>query len=301
MIDQLRQMAIFAKVIDHGSFRGAASELNLSPSVVSHHISELEAHLGVALIYRSTRKLTLSTDGERLLSATRNMLEAIEEEVQDISGTSDDPSGQLRITMPSVLSHSSLTNAIAIFAIKYPRVKLILDYSDTSKDLIDDGFDLAVRMWVETKETPNSKILFSLRRNLIASAAYLKNHLPIKTPEQLSLCDWVMLFPAHKHGITLNKNGLKKIKVKPSARVYSNDAQSMHKLVLSGLGVAALPEFLVSKDVDSGALKTVLPHWKLDSVNVFAEWPTNAPRKGLIKLLLNELSNYNYDSESPAD
>ncbi|MGI9502636.1 MAG: LysR family transcriptional regulator, partial [Geminicoccaceae bacterium] len=78
MIDRLRQMAIFAKTIDHGSFRGAARELRLSPSVVSHHISQLEEHLGVALIYRSTRKLTLTREGERLLAATRKMLEAVE-------------------------------------------------------------------------------------------------------------------------------------------------------------------------------------------------------------------------------
>ena len=81
MIDRLRQMAIFAKTINHGSFRGAARELKLSPSVVSHHISQLEEHLGVALIYRSTRKLTLTKEGQRLLTATRNMLEAVEGEL----------------------------------------------------------------------------------------------------------------------------------------------------------------------------------------------------------------------------
>ena len=74
-------MAIFAKTIDHSSFRGAARELKLSPSVVSHHISQLEEHLGVALIYRSTRKLTLTREGERLLLEARNMLEAVESEL----------------------------------------------------------------------------------------------------------------------------------------------------------------------------------------------------------------------------
>jgi DNA-binding transcriptional LysR family regulator len=82
MIDRLRQMAIFAKTIDHGSFRGAARELHLSPSVISHHISQLEDHLGVALIYRSTRKLTLTAEGKRLLIATHKMLDAVEDELQ---------------------------------------------------------------------------------------------------------------------------------------------------------------------------------------------------------------------------
>ena len=110
MIDRLRQMAIFAKTINHGSFRGAARELKLSPSVVSHHISQLEEHLGVALIYRSTRKLTLTREGQRLLAATRNMLEAVEGELKALTATASDPSGELRLTMPSVLSHSQITD-----------------------------------------------------------------------------------------------------------------------------------------------------------------------------------------------
>ncbi len=78
MLDQLRQVAIFAKTVNHGSFRGAAKELRLSPSVVSHHISQLEQHLGVVLLHRFTRKLALTPAGERLLASTQHMLESVE-------------------------------------------------------------------------------------------------------------------------------------------------------------------------------------------------------------------------------
>ena len=91
MIDRLRQMAIFAKTIDHGSFRGAAHALRLSPSVVSHHVSELEESLGVALIYRSTRRLSLTPEGQRLLAATHKMLEAVEGELADLSQSASAP------------------------------------------------------------------------------------------------------------------------------------------------------------------------------------------------------------------
>jgi DNA-binding transcriptional LysR family regulator len=117
MIDRLRQMAIFAKTIDHGSFRGAARELRLSPSVVSHHISQLEDNLGVALLYRSTRKLTLTREGEKLLAATQKMLEAVEGELLDLSVSARTPSGELRITIPSVLSQSGFTDQIAAFPV----------------------------------------------------------------------------------------------------------------------------------------------------------------------------------------
>ncbi|WP_353411051.1 LysR family transcriptional regulator [Arenicella sp. 4NH20-0111] len=296
MIDRLRQMAIFAKTIDHGSFRGAAAELNLSPSVVSHHVSELEAHLGVALIYRSTRKLTLTEVGERLLIATRNMLGAVEGELRDISGSSDSPSGQLHITVPSVLSRSAFSDAIAQFLTKYPRVNLTLDYSDTSKDLIDDGFDLAIRMWTKAKRSPNSRVLFSLRRQLVASPSFLNTQPTIDDPHRLQSCNWVSLSPVHTKGITLN-NDTQQFRFKPKSRVSSNDAQSLHRLVLSGLGVAALPEFLVAEDIANKALTAVLPDWRLDTLKIFAEWPINAPRTGLIKLLVNELSAFNYKLE----
>ena len=144
MIDRLRQMAIFAKTIDHGSFRGAARELRLSPSVVSHHISQLEESLGVALIYRSTRKLTLTPEGHRLLAATHKMLEAVEGELADLSVSATAPSGELRVTIPSVLSHSHFTAQIASFSKAYPRIKLLLDFSDTRRALIDDGFALPI-------------------------------------------------------------------------------------------------------------------------------------------------------------
>jgi len=143
MIDRLRQMAIFAKTIDHGSFRAAAKELRLSPSVVSHHISQLEESLGVALLYRSTRKLSLTSEGERLLVAARNMLQAVETELVDLSSSANTPSGELRLTMPSVLSQSHFTDRIAAFSKAYPRITLSLDFSDTRRALIDDGFDLA--------------------------------------------------------------------------------------------------------------------------------------------------------------
>ncbi len=105
--------------------------------MVSHHISQLEEHLGVALIYRSTRKLTLTREGERLLLAARNMLEAVESELLELSLSGKEPSGELRITLGSILSQSQLTDIIAKFSMTYPRIKIVLDYSDMRKDLIE--------------------------------------------------------------------------------------------------------------------------------------------------------------------
>ncbi len=294
MIDRLRQMAIFAKTIDHGSFRGAANELKLSPSVVSHHISQLEEHLGVTLIYRSTRKLTLTADGERLLAATRNMLDAVEDELLDISGTSRDPSGELRVTLPSALSQSKLTDAIAAFMEQYPRVRLTLDFSDAKKELIDHGFDVAIRFWLKRKKSPTTRKLFTVDRVLVASPDYLKSKSTIEHPSALQEWDWLALSPVHTKGIRFSKIDGPVVKIKPNARVFANDVRSLYRLAANGLGVTTIPKFLAAQGVNQNLLEYVLPDWQLDQLHVFAEWPSHAPKHGLIHLLVNNLSEFDY-------
>ena len=174
MLDQLRQIAIFAKTVDHGSFRAAARSLRLSPSVLSHHVTQLEQSLGTALIYRSTRKLSLTPDGERLLTAARAMLDAAEAGLQEVSNQRQQPSGMLRVTVPAVLAQSELVDRMANFATGYPNVRLSLDFSDVRRELIGDGFDVAIRMgWLEDSSLKARK-LFDVDRRLVAAMCYLE-------------------------------------------------------------------------------------------------------------------------------
>lgn len=289
MIDRLRQMAIFAKVIDHGSFRGAARELRLSPSVVSHHISQLEENLGVALIYRSTRKLTLTSEGHRLLSAAHNMMAAAESELIELSVSAKTPSGDLRVTLPSVLSQSPLTEQIAAFSVKHPRIRLFLDFSDTRRSLIDDGFDVAIRMKPKAKNSATSRKLFSVQRQLVASTSYLAKRRPITNPSELLSWDWMALAPVQSIPVKFTKEGQKDINLKTEARIFANDAQALCRMACSDTGLAILPEFLSRKYIEDGVLKHVLGDWSLGSLDVFAEWPANAPKHGLIHLILDWL------------
>lgn len=293
MIDRLRQMAIFAKTIDHGSFRGAANELHLSPSVVSHHISQLEANLGVALIYRSTRKLTLTRDGERLLTATRKMLEAVEGELQDLSASSGEPSGELRLTLPSVLSQSGLMEKIATFSATYPRIQLSLDFSDIRRELIEDRFDIAIRMGAKSKKSATSRILFKVHRRLVASKSYLAAQADLHDVDDLLRLDWLKLAPAQNIPLTLRNQAGQTRTIKPEARLSTNDAQSLYRFACANAGLAIVPDFLVEDDLASGDMICVLPEWELPSIDVFAVWPTNAPKHGLIHLALNAISERN--------
>lgn len=290
MIDRLRQMAIFAKTIDHGSFRGAAKELRLSPSVVSHHISQLEEHLGVALLYRTTRKLTLTEEGQRLLSATYTMLDAAEGELSALTANASVPSGQLRITAPSVLSKSPFTDMIATFLARYPRIELILDFSDERKQLIDDRFDLAIRMSIVTKKSPTTRQLFEVGRKVVASKVYLQHHSTPKTPNDIKDWNWLELTPVRHEAISFEKDGQQQQIHRNTCPLTCNDAQALYRLVQANAGVAVVPEFLATEDVANGTIVYPIPDWTLAPIAVFAEWPANAPKNGLIHLLVNALT-----------
>lgn len=289
MIDRLRQMAIFAKTIDHGSFRGAARELSLSPSVVSHHVSQLEEHLGVALLYRSTRKLRLTTEGQRLLTATRSMLDAVEGELQNLSASAGEPSGELRITLPSVLSSSHITDKIAAFSLAYPRIMLTVDFSDTRRALIDDRFDLAIRMGQQKKNSATSRTLYQVRRVLVASRDFLANRTVGNDPSTLTELEWLALSPVHNIPLSFKNEAGETIKIKPTPRMCTNEAKALHRLAQAGAGLAIVPEFLVAPDIERGVMDYVLPDWELRPISVIAEWPANAPKNGLVHLVLNAL------------
>ena len=290
VINHLRQLAIFAKTIDHGSFRGAAQELRLSPSVVSHHIAQLEDHLGVALIYRTTRKLSLTLDGERLLAATRKMLEAVEGELSGLSASAGEPSGELRITAPSMLSDSILVDSLAHFQRSYPKVRLNLDFSDIRRALIEDNFDVAIRVSMNVKNSQTVKRLFRMDRRLVASPEFLQRNPKVKEPAEVQAWDWLQLSPARHSAVTFQK-GKKEQLVKPSAvKARCNDAYALCRLARAGAGVAIVPDSVAAKHERDGSIEFLLPAWKLQPVDVYAEWPSNAPKNGLIKLLVGELS-----------
>lgn len=290
MLDQLRQIAIFAKTVDHGSFRAAARSLRLSPSVVSHHVTQLEQKLGTALIYRSTRKLSLTPDGERLLAAARVMLEAAETGLQDVSNQPQQLSGMLRVTVPAVLAQSKFVDQIAAFAAKFPNVRLSLDFSDVRRELIGDGFDVAIRMgWLEDSALKARK-LFDVDRRVVVASAYLESRRPPASPRDLTDWDWIELAPVW-HKKPEFKNGSKRMEIaRPESQISVNDAQALHRLARLGAGLAIIPDFLIEADVDAGALQVVLPQWTVPSVGVYAVWPSNAPRDGLVKKFVESLA-----------
>lgn len=292
MIDELKQIAIFAKTVDHGSFRAAAQVLRLSPSVVSYHVGQLEERLGTALLYRSTRKLSLTPAGEKLLIAAHAMIDAAQLGLQDVSFEAKQPSGTLRITMSAFFSQSVLLEKLGEFSLEHPRVELSIDFSDTRRDLISDGFDIAIRAGEMQDSTLKAQLLFEFNRCLVASPKYLKKHAIAKSPIDLNNWDWLELAPIWQKKTEFRKGKRRQLVQKKKARLSVNSIQAISQLACTGAGLAIIPEYLAKPRVAAGELEYLLSDWKLDPIKTFAVWPANIPKDSLIRLLINYLTSH---------
>lgn len=281
MIDQLKSLAVFAKTVELGSFRKAALALSLSPSVISHHVSMLERSLGLPLLYRSTRRLALTPDGEALYDAVREMLEAAERGLDAVSGRSESPSGLLRITAPAFLAETKFCRALAAFSKEHPKVKLSIAFTDARRDLLRDGLDVAIRVGTLEDSTNKSRKLADMRRVLVGSSRYMRDRAMPRTLRELDAWDFVRLSPRAAE-ITMTPPGRKKpVTLGFAPRISVDSAAAIREMVLAGAGLAVLPDLLVRSDLARGSLVEVLPGWRIPLVGVHAVWPGNAQRPGL--------------------
>ncbi|MEM6941466.1 MAG: LysR family transcriptional regulator [Pseudomonadota bacterium] len=280
MIDKLRSVAIFAHVVDAGTFRAAAQQLGLAPSRVSETVSNLENALGVTLLYRSTRHLSLTHEGRMLYQRARTMLAAMEEGLDAINPTSTEPAGHLRVSAPAFVTQTSLMDSIANFAKAHPKIELALHFTDQRKDLIRDGIDVTIRAgWLEDSEHMARKI-GTTDRLLVASPGYIAGKTLPTQAQDLETWEWISFMPRpHKYNLTSPDSEV--ISVSGTAQVAVNAADALYEFAARGLGLAAVPAQLAEKGIARGDLVHVLPEWTLDQLGIFAVWPDGSRRENL--------------------
>lgn len=286
MINQLRPMAIFARVAETGSFRGAAKVLGLSPSVVSHHIAALEDRLGVALLYRSTRKIALTEDGEILLHSARQIVDAAQTGLSNFVSNAEAPVGALNVSLPAALSAHKIIGVISDFSNHYPGVALNLKFSDIRCDLIASGMDLVLRMGEIEKTSHAQKQIFTETKVLVAASSYSQG-LVSNNPEDVD--DWDFIgFSPRLSPLTVRK-GTRSYSFTQNAKITVDSSFAILRLVLAGAGIAALPKTIVQAEIDSGNLEVLLSEWSLPDLPVRAVWPKNSPRNSLSLTFINFL------------
>ena len=288
MIDDLRALAIFAKVAEAGSFSAAGRALRLSTSVVSHHVKALEARHGVSLLHRSTRSLSLTSEGQRLLEPARRMVEAAEQGFDAIADISGHPTGTLRISAPAFLMNSPQVSALWQFASRYPGVGVTLCSSDEQINLVAGGFDMAIRLGVMSDSTLKSRKIGTFERALVAAPHYLESIDRLSSPSDLTRCEFVLLDMLPEKFVLLREG--EEVTVQPAqSQVITNSISGARSAVLAGLGIQKLPMIEVGADLAAGRLVQVLPGWSLATSNIYAVWPESSRRSTLVGLLLDYL------------
>ncbi len=288
MIDSLKSMAVFSVVVDEKSFRKAADRLSLSPSVISHHVSSLEAQLGAALIYRSTRSFSLTEQGEKLYEKTQLMLNAASDGLNHFTENSAARLAQLRVAMPEMLSYHPVFKSITKFAQNQPGVQLTLSLSDMRSDLVKETFDVAIRIGKFNDSDLKARKFREEKHVIVASSTYLKTRKSPSSPDQLKDWDFISFAPVPDE-MVFQKQGKRVQKVWGTNAAVTNSVHATRQLVLDGLGISMFPLSLVADDIKAGRLKTILPTWTRPPLDFFIVWHRNIGQTSLTRAFIDHM------------
>ncbi len=268
-------LVLFARVADGGSFSRAAERVGLPKSTVSRRIAALERALGERLLLRTTRKLTLTEFGQHLLVHARQVADEIDAASSLALHRQAQPSGRLAVSLPTDPFGIDLAHFVADFLLRYPAITLDLDLSSRRVDLIGENFDLAIRMGALPDDaTLVARRMFACPWSLFAAPSYLALRGVPRSPDDLARHDgvairkrtgdaqpWQLAQPDHRW------EGL------PQLRASANSPELLVQFALEGIGIAPAPDWLAAAHVERGALKRVLPDWRLPEAIGWAVTP----------------------------
>ncbi|MCF2907166.1 LysR family transcriptional regulator [Pseudoalteromonas sp. DL2-H2.2] len=253
--NSLKLLAIFATVIDSGSFAAAARRLHSSRSRVSEQVSQLESQLNVRLLQRSTRQLKLTQEGEKILQHARQLdgiLQNIEAELTDT-----EPSGRVTLTMNHDIAHKFILPKLDKLAQRYPKISLDLIVDDNPLDLIEQQIDLAIRIGFIRDESLVARILHQERFALFASPTLLAQYGMPNTVAELEAMPWLMLKQTAEQGAQMLFDNEEPVVIQPLQHQSCNSPYLLQQMVVSGLGVATLLPSTVQQEISDGKLVTL--------------------------------------------
>jgi DNA-binding transcriptional LysR family regulator len=269
-----QQMAIFARVVGAGSLSSAARELGLSPALVSRKLAALEARLGVRLINRTTRSLHLTDEGASYYEACSRLLAEIDEADAAVAVGRVEPQGALRVALPASFGHLHVAPRIPEFARRHPKVRLSLSLSDRSVNVIEEGFDIAVRIAELEDSSLTARRLAPNRRVVCASPQYLDRHGIPQVPEDLArhnvltisndfAMTWDFKDPRGKPGT-----------VRVTGQYACDNWEVLREWALAGLGIALKSTWDVYRHLQDGSLVALFPGYAFHSdVAIYAVYP----------------------------
>lgn len=269
-----QQLESFLAVVRAGSFVGAADATGLSKAAVSRHVSELESRLGVRLLHRTTRRLSLTDDGQRFHARAGELVEALRELEAETASSGGEATGLLRINAPVTFGNLHLAPLWPRFTAAHPRVSLDITLNDRVVDLVDEGYDLAIRITRLADSQLVSRRLATTRMVLCASPGYLAAHGTPTHPRELA--DHAVL--AYSYWTTgddwrfTGPEGGVAVRVQP--RIHTNSGDTCRIAALDDQGVILQPDFLVGPDLRAGTLVELMPAYRSLELGIHAVFAT---------------------------
>jgi DNA-binding transcriptional LysR family regulator len=281
MLD-LNDFRYFVRIIECGGFTAAGRNLNVPKSTVSHRLQQLEAGLGVRLVNRTSRSLSMTGAGEIFYRYAAETLERAEFAESAVRAQLTEPTGTIRFTTAVATSLYALRPILSNFIQRYPKINLVQHTSDEEVDIIGGSYDLAIRAHTAplSDSTLVQRTLASAQWVLCAAPAYLDHRGSPLTPEDLADHDaLIMLRPGHPTVWKLRHPTRAEVVVPLEPRMAGNDILMMKQAAQDGVGIVALPHYICSDQIRAGTLKRVLPDWLAGEANITAVIPS---RHGLL-------------------
>jgi DNA-binding transcriptional LysR family regulator len=272
-IDIVIGMRVFTAVVDAGSFVGAADKLDQSRAMTTRYMAQLEAHLGARLLNRTTRRLSLTEAGNDFYQRATQVLAMIKEAETSLAQEAAVPRGTLRVASSQSFGARHLGGAITEYLQKYSEVQVDITLNDRAVDLVEEGFDLAIRIATQIDPGLIARKLTPARMVICASPAYLQKQGVPKTPEDLAEhnCLSYAYWSTQNEWLLKRKNIQRKVQVSGNLRGNNGDILSI--AAAEGLGVVLQPSFLVYEALRNKKLVHVLPEWELPELTIFAAYP----------------------------
>lgn len=300
-VTDLNEVTIFARVAQLGSFSNAARSLRMPVSMVSRKVANLEARLGVLLIKRTTRKLSLTEAGSRYHERCTQHLQGLEEAEADLTNARGELEGLLRITVPVVLGSGEFVDFVSTFVKRHPKVSADLVVTNQFIDLVSGSVDVGIRFGALPDSSAVGRRLGVSRRVLVASPGYLATRKPPRAPEDLRDHDCVLFRPKVEEAAWELVHGGKRtrVRVRVAGSVSANNFETVSQFARRGHGIAFVPMAYALAGEREGTYRRVLPTWSSGDIPVHAVYMGRKFLPAKLRVFLSELAawkNSNWDS-----
>ena len=291
----LNDILIFMAVVDAGSFIAGGQAMGLSRSAAGKAVIRLEDRLGVRLLNRTTRTLSLTDEGRMFYERGLQILASVDEAEASVAGQNSAPRGVLRLTVPDAFGRLVVLPLLEKYLRAWPDIQVEVSFTDRLADIVEEGFDLAIRIGATATDTRLvSRVIATYKARLCASPSYLAERGEPRDVDDLAVHDCLIFAGrSQRQGWRFRGEGGSWIKAQGRSRLRLDSAEAIRDAALAGLGIALLPDFLVTDDLAAGRLRQILADLETDDAKIVTLYPDKRllePRvRRFIDLLVEEL------------